>query len=215
MDLRKSRIVAYVEPRLEEPILVMGLPGVGEVGRVAVEMLLDLARGEHIADLYSPYFPDLVAIDEFGVSHLLKYELYASNQSQPNLIILKGDTYPDPEEIPSYYEVADLILRYAKGLGSKRVVALEGYYKTDGAGDLYVAGSSKELVEDLAKKVNAKAYDGERIIGISALVLGLAKLRGLEALCILGATSEQTRDRGTAVSVLKALEQGLSLKLPS
>ncbi len=43
--------------RLKKPVLIVGLPGVGMVGRVTAKYLIDKLKGERFADLFSQHFP--------------------------------------------------------------------------------------------------------------------------------------------------------------
>ena len=45
------------KPKLNEPIFVEGLPGIGNVGKLAVEHLLDNINAVKFAELYRRIFP--------------------------------------------------------------------------------------------------------------------------------------------------------------
>ena len=49
-------------PPLENPIFVQGLPGFGNVGRIAAHLLIKFFDAKPFAELYSPTFPDYVSI---------------------------------------------------------------------------------------------------------------------------------------------------------
>lgn len=62
MTRKKVRVddatVVYKEkPELKNPILIEGLPGVGNVGKLAAEHLIDEIGAKKFADIYSTDFP--------------------------------------------------------------------------------------------------------------------------------------------------------------
>jgi proteasome assembly chaperone (PAC2) family protein len=72
------------------------------------------------------------------------------------------------------------------------------------AGEVYVAATSAELAAKAVEK-GAVLYGGGRILGAAGLLLGLAKIRDWEGMCLLGATTGLKADRGAAYSVFKLL----------
>ena len=62
---------------LDDPALIEGLPGVGHVGKLAAEHLLEEFDGELVRRVYSQEFPPQVSVDEDGVAELTCAEFYA------------------------------------------------------------------------------------------------------------------------------------------
>jgi len=52
---------------LEAPIMVEGLPGVGNVGKLATEHLIAEVGAKKFANIYSKYFPPQVLVEENGI----------------------------------------------------------------------------------------------------------------------------------------------------
>jgi len=59
----------------------------------------------------------------------------------------------------------------------------------------------------------AVLYGGGKIMGATGLLLGLAKSRGWEGVCLLGATTGIKADRGAALSVFKFLMKMLGTEV--
>lgn len=201
------------KPELKNPVFIEGLPGFGEVGKLASELLVKFTNAKLFAELYSPYFLDYIAIEDDGICRLPRYQFYACSNCDPNLVILTGDLQPSSEEVVGHYDLNDTILDYLEGVNCKRVITLGGYpTQTAGVGGIYVAATSEDLVASLAKQ-GASIYQGGRIVGAAGLVLGLAKLRGMDGICILGTTRGMFPDRYTAMAIFKFLTKMLGLKL--
>jgi uncharacterized protein (TIGR00162 family) len=195
-------------PKLEGPVLVEGLPGFGNVGKIAARLLIEFSRAELFAEMYSPFFPDYVIVNKDGICHPPRYEFYASSSGKPNLIILTGDAQPPLEDIKAHYELCDRILDFIKEYECKFVVTIGGLPTTRPAGEVYVAATSPKLAVETMEK-GAVIYGRGRIVGATGLLLGAAKNRGLEGICLLGATSDLRADREAAFSVFKFITKVL------
>ncbi|HYK92867.1 MAG TPA: PAC2 family protein, partial [Thermoplasmata archaeon] len=86
------RVVEKVE--LNNPVLVEGLPGVGNVGKLAADYLRDQLKAKPQATIYSKFFPPQVYVSEDGLIRLVSNDLtYARARSpgQRDVLILGGD----------------------------------------------------------------------------------------------------------------------------
>ncbi|MGD0817993.1 MAG: PAC2 family protein, partial [Methanomassiliicoccales archaeon] len=121
------KMIVTQMPVLEEPVLVEGLPGVGNVGKLAAEHLVEQLKATKFADIYSKYFPPQVLVDDEGLVRLVSNELFYSKGegARPDLIILVGDYQGLSPE--GQYELSDHVLTVMKGMGVKRVYTLGGY----------------------------------------------------------------------------------------
>ena len=197
-------------PKLKNPILIEGLPGIGNVGKLAVEHLIDSIGASKFAEIYSKDFPPQVFINPDGTVELVKNELYywkAKKKDQKNLILLTGDY----QGLSSHgqYELVEKILDIAEELGVKEMFTLGGY----GLGQdiekpkVLCATTNVNLVKKMKKygAVFKKNEPGGGIVGASGLILGLGKLRGLEGTCFMGETPGYLVDPKSAKAVLKIL----------
>ena len=209
MDYVTVEHVAKI-PKLKDPILIEGLPGIGNVGKLAVEHLIDSINASKFAEIYSKDFPPQVFINPDGTIELVKNELYywkAKKKSQRDLILLTGDY----QGLSSHgqYELVEKILDIAEELGVKEVFTLGGY----GLGQdvekpkVLCAATDVHLVKKMKKygAVFKKNEPGGGIVGASGLILGLGKIRGLEGTCFMGETPGYLVDPKSAKAVLKIL----------
>ncbi|MFQ6064338.1 MAG: PAC2 family protein [Candidatus Bathyarchaeia archaeon] len=199
-------------PKLESPVFVEGLPGFGNVGKIAVRLLIEFTRAKRFAELYSPSFPDYVIVNKEGLCRPPRYEFYASSTDKKNFIILTGDTQPSVDDLAAHYQICGEILDFAEKYGCRFVVTIGGVPTPEPKGEVYVAATSRELAADIMEK-SAVLYKRGRIIGATGLLLGLAKQRGLRGMCLLGATTGLTADRGAAFSVFKFLLKTLGIEV--
>ncbi len=190
-------------PEVKEPTLITGLPGFGNIGKIVANLLIKFSQAELFAELYSPSFPDIVIVDKDGVCRLPRYEFYAPKSGR-NIIILTGDVQPPLDDIPAHYEVCSMVLDLLDDFGCKYIITIGGIPSSQPVKEVYVAATKPEIAVDYMEK-GAIIYGGGRIMGASGLLLGLAKRRGMEGVCILGSTMGLTADRESAFQVFRFL----------
>jgi len=198
-------------PKPEKPLLIVGFPGIGNIGEIVARLLIEFSRAELFAELYSPSFPDYVIIDKRGICRPPRFEFYASTIGK-SLIILTGDAQPPIEAIQAHYEVYGEALDFISELGCSFIVTVDGVPSQRPAEEIYVAATSKELAAEYAEK-NVLIYKGRRILGVSGFILGLAKMRGLEGICLLASTLGLTVDQEAAFNVYKFLRKVLGTEI--
>lgn len=213
----KIKIIYTEEPVLDNPILVEGLPGVGNVGKLAAEHLLDQLKATKFAEIYSAYFPPQVMLDDEGIIKLVNNELYYSKADgkHPDLIIMVGDYQGLTPE--GQYDLSDFMLQVARKFNVSLMFTLGGY----GVGKMVEqprvlgAATSKELVEEMKTKgvIFSKGEPGSGIVGASGLLLGLGKIAGQRAVCLMGETSGYFVDPKGAEAVLRILAGILNVEI--
>ena len=200
------------KPSLENPIFVQGLPGFGNVGRIAAHLLTKFSGAKPFAELYSPSFPDYVSISSKGICHLPRYDFYAAAPMEKNLIIMTGETQPSFDDVLAHYEICDEILNFAEKQGCRFIITMGGVPISEEKAQVYVAATSPRLAAEFTEK-GAVLYSKGRIVGGTGLTLALAKERGLEGICLLGATTGFKADRGAGYQVFKFLMKALGKEI--
>ena len=210
--------IRYLEkPALTNPIFVEGLPGIGNVGKLAAEHLKDELKGVKFAELYSKFFPPQVIVQDDGLVRLVDHEFYYVKRAPKadDLILMTGDYQGLTPE--GQYDLSDFILRELKGLGVRMMYTLGGY----GLGRMVNkprvlgAATSIDLVKEMEKHgvVFARGEPGAGIVGASGLLLGLGKLYEIPSVCLMGETSGYFVDPKSAQAVLEVLTHVLDVKI--
>jgi len=203
------------EDNIDAPILIEGLPGIGHVGKLVADHLIDELGGEKIAEIHSLHFPPQVVVDEQGVTHLVNNEIYRCEKDGKAILFLVGDFQSTSPE--GHYILTESYLDIAEDLGVRRIYALGGY----GVGHL--VESPRVLctvnMEHLKPEVEAaggsfeNAATGGVIVGASGLLLGLGEARGIEGVCLMGETSGYIVDPKSADSLLGVLSGMLGIEV--
>lgn len=201
-------------PKLENPVFVEGLPGFGNVGKIAARLLIEFTRAKVFAELYSPTFPDYVIVNRDGICRPPRYEFYTATMGNTDFVILTGDAQPSLEDLKAHYMLCDEILDFVEQYGCRYLVTMGGMPTPKPAEEIYVAATSPKLAAETVEK-GAILYERGRIMGATGLLLGLAKNRGWKGICLLGATTGLKADRGAAFSVFKFLMKTLGTEAPN
>jgi uncharacterized protein (TIGR00162 family) len=199
-------------PALENPVFVQGLPGFGNVGRIAAHLLIKFCEAKPFAELYSPSFPDYVSVSTKGICHLPKYEFYSAPMENNNLIIMTGETQPSFDDVLAHYEVCGDIVDFVEKLGCHFIITMGGVPITEDKTQVYVAATSPRLATEFMEK-GAVIYSKGRIVGGTGLTLALAKEHELDGVCLLGATTGFKADRGAGFMVFKFLMKALGKEI--
>lgn len=214
--MKETIIFRFKKPRLKNPVLVEGLPGVGHVGKLVAEHMVAELGAKKIMEIYSPHFPPQVIVEEDGTIRLVRNEIYAyKSKGKNDLLILVGDHQSTSNE--GHYELCGAFLDIVEEFKVKRIYALGGY----GVGQLVEtesvlgAANNIELVKELkGYGIEFRANEpGGGIVGASGLLLGLGALRGIDAACLMGVTSGYLVDPKSAQAVLKVLCKILDIEV--
>jgi len=212
--MKETYVKETLKTELKNPFLIEGLPGMGMVGRIATRFLIRQLGAQRFAELYSPHFPYYVLVNKKGSVRLLRAEFFfwKNPTGEKDVVFLIGDS--QAQTIEGQYEVTNSILEFAAKLGVKTIVTIGGYRKeAEEAPKVIAVSTSPEL---LKKALQAKAIvspPGNPIVGTAGLLLGLAKFRKIDALCLLGETRGYLADPVAAKSVLEVLQKLFGLEI--
>jgi hypothetical protein len=201
------------EAELREPVLIEGLPGVGHVGKLAAEHLLEEFEATLVRRVYSEHFPPQVTVED-GRSRLACVEFHAVQAGGRDLLVLTGDH--QAQDNAGHYRLTDTIIDVAESFGVTRAFALGGVPTGELIEEYDVIGAAAEdaLLEELGEHVEFREDEpAGGIVGVSGLLLGLGERRGLPAACLMGETSGYLVDPKSARAVLQVLEAVLGLEV--
>jgi len=215
--MKETLIHRIQEVTLKDPVLIEGLPGVGHVGKLVADHIVEELNAELIIEIYSPHFPPQVMVKEDGTIKQVRNEIYAyhGKENEPDLLILIGDYQSATNE--GHYELTSIFLDLAQEFRVRRIYALGGYGTGQFVEKPTVMGAATrpELVDEMKQQgvIFQENEPGGGIIGVSGLLLGLGSLRGMDAVCLMGVTSGYLVDPKAAQEVLRILSGILGIEV--
>ena len=100
-------------PKLSKATFIEGLPGIGNVGKVAVDFLIDELKAKKLYEITSYTFPHSVFVNEDNLIELPIVEVfYRQSGGKNDILLLSGDVQPIDEV--SSYEFSEKILDIAQ-----------------------------------------------------------------------------------------------------
>jgi len=208
-------IVEIDDVDLDSPVLVEGLPGVGHVGKLAVDHLLEEFDSTLVRKLHSEHLPPQVAVGDDGIAELTALSFYAVETGGEDLLVLTGDHQAQTNT--GHYQLTHAVLDVAEIFGVERAYALGGVPTGEliEEYDVLGAGTTEALVESLRDEGVEFREDEPAggIVGVSGLLLGLGERHGLDAACLMGETSGYLVDPRSAKAVLEILQELLDFEV--
>lgn len=206
-------IEIYEKPKLRNPVLIEGLPGIGFVANIVALHLIHELKTPCFAEILSASFQDLALITEAGGARSPINELYyhQSKNGGRDLIIWHGNT----QALTTFgqYELCGHVLDIAQELGCRYLITLGGFKKEEvkPTPEVYCAATDHETLNE-AIGLGAKIMVGQ-IFGLAGLTIGLGKIRGFKGFSLLVETLGTYPDANAARSALLALNKFLNMNV--
>lgn len=206
-------------PKLNKAVLIVGLPGIGNVGKIAADFIIDEVKAKPLYNIFSHELPNSVFVNDQNLVELPSVEVYLRKRNgKPDILILTGDVQPADET--SSYDFCEGVLDKAQKLGVELVITLGGIglAEVPKKPQVFCTGNSKEIITKFGRKMklNEKLYGiVGPIIGVSGLMVGLAGRRKVPAVCLLAETLGHPAYLGIkgAREIVKVLNSKLDLKI--
>jgi uncharacterized protein len=219
MKTNSWNVLTLKNVKVNKPIFIEGLPGLGNVGKVVADTLVGELKADKIVDIFSHTLPNSVFVNEKNLVELPKIELYHKKIGKQDFIFLTGDVQPMDEV--SSYEFTEKILDLIQGYNCSEIITLGGIgvNEVEPMPKVFCTGNHSKFVSEFQKhKVNTKLYGiVGPIIGVSGLLLGLGEKRNIKAASLLAETYNHPMYIGLrgAKQILKVLmnKYGLDVSL--
>ena len=211
----KIKILKKIQ--FNSPILIEGLPGIGNVGKITLDYLVHSFDAEAFLEIYSNRFPNSVFVNEDNLIDLPRITFYYKKFKGKEFIFLGGDVQPVDEA--GSYEFCNEVLKLVKRFKGNKIITMGGIGlpRIPDYPKVYATGNSKEVMKYFDDaKVNKKIFGTVGpIIGVTGLLIGLAKEHKIDAICLLSQTFGHPNYMGVrgAKEILHVLEKKLSLGL--
>ena len=201
-------------PEMDRPILIEGLPGVGNVGKIAADYLCEKLDGKKFATIYSESFPPQVILDEDCVVHMACNELWYARVNGKDVVFLRGN-YQGSTPEGQYLICDDLMRDVFLRMDLSYIYTLGGYGTGQMVDTPRVLGAVSDITlkQELEEKgvVFSPGEPAAGIIGASALLIGFGQMYNIPSACLMGETSGYFVDHKSAVAMLQVLENILGV----
>lgn len=176
---------------IKKPILIAGLPGIGNVSKIAVDFIITELEAVKIKDISSHYLPHSVFVNDDNLIELPSITIHHKNINNQDYLFLVGDAQPIDE--PSTYRLCETILDYLKSTHCKEIVCLAGIglQNEPNKPKTYCTASKADIIKKYKEAIdiddNLAGIVGP-ILGVSGLLPGLAQKHNIPAIILLTET---------------------------
>jgi uncharacterized protein len=181
---------------LENPIIVEGFPGIGLVGNIASQHLIDELDMEYIGSMESKYFPPIAVL--FNGIINMPVRIYESKEY--NIITVISDI---PIHPTISYEVSKVLMDWAQSINVKEIVSIAGIATMTSDEKVFGAATNDDMLNRI--KDHVEIFQVGTISGISGSVMTECFMRNVPAISMLGETNSPNPDPRAAASVIKVL----------
>ena len=201
------------KPKLNDPILIEGLPGIGFVANIAALHLIKELKAKRFVQIFSSSFQDFaVTTGDGGVRSPINELYYAKREDGGrDLIIWYGNT--QALTTVGQYELCGKVLDIVQELGCHFVISIGGFKKDEvqPVPAIYSTATDLDTMQE-ALNLGTKVMVGH-VFGIAGLAIGLSRIRDMKGFSLLVDTSGMNPDVNAARFALNTLGKYLNLNV--
>jgi len=193
------------EPSLNNPDMIVGWPGIGNVGIITVETLRQAVQAEELGEIepWDFFYPNKVFINDSILTDIgfPSSRFYFKRLAERDLLFFVGEEQPATRE-SAYaegkraYEMANMVLDVAQKFNCRRIytsgaaIAITHHSLSS---KVWAVANNPALLSELRSydntilmsEVEGRGNQGS-ITGLNGLLIGAAKRRGIDGICLMG-----------------------------
>ncbi len=191
VELRpKKELYIFSKPLPENTSVLMGFPGSGLVGTIALQYMVVQMEFELIGTMTSKYFPPLAMMNK-GIIN------------EPVRIYLKGELAIIVADIPIHpmicYEMSNGILDWVEQFKPREVLTIAGIVTNEPEKRVFGVATTTEALKRIEDKTLVLPIGS--ISGIASSILTECKIRGIPGYGLLGETVNAPDPRSSAATI--------------
>jgi len=202
---------------LDSNLVLFALPGVGDVGKNAIELLNEANNAIPVARFIHPGLTPLARLDEDGLlapPHLLANRIEVPGGQSILTITGRGQ----PTESFQQHDFSTELLKHLSNSKIDEIIVLAGLMSTPEIKEAFAVATSSSHRVNLEKRgidVRRDQPSGGAI-GMSALIASLAPMFGLPSVCAMATTVGASGDVHASIRLLEFISKGwnLNVQLP-
>jgi proteasome assembly chaperone (PAC2) family protein len=207
-------------PRLTTPNMVAAWPGIANVSSIAVTYLKRRLDFKDLGEVEAPYFFDPIGVTardnvieepQFPQS---RFYYWKNKPGKSDLILFIGDDQPPVKAYDMANAVLDMAVRFKVSRIYTLAAAITRIHHTEMPKAWGVA-TTRKLTADL-KRFDLLQRGNLQIAGLNGLLLGVARERAIDAICLLGEVpghAARIQNPMAALAILRVLTRMLDVKI--
>jgi uncharacterized protein len=198
MDKETVQVILEKEPSIKNPILIEGFPGIGLVGNIASQYIVNELNMTYLGSMSSKFFPPLAVL----LGGVVNMPVRIYEEGAKGIIVLTADI---PVHPLASYDVGKEIVSWAESINAKEMVCLAGITVMTEQHRVFGAVSKKDLLERI--KNVTEIFELGTITGITGSIMNECRVRNMPAICLLGETASAEPDPRAAIAAVETLNK--------
>lgn len=174
--------------------VLMGFPGSGLVGTIALQYLVDQLEFEQIGSMNSRYFPPLAMMNKGLINDPVR--IYAKKTDAYALAAIVADI---PIAPPICYEISSAIMEWLEPYKPKEVLTIAGIVTNEPEKRVFGVATTPEALQRIQDHTLVLPIGS--ISGIASSILTECKARNIPAFGLLGETINAPDPRASAATI--------------
>ena len=209
--------------KLNNPILFVGLPGIGLVGKIAIDYLVKelTPKPKIFAKIYSDTFPPAVHVKN-SILEIITDDIYLYSEKKRDYLFLVGPVQPTLANVLNsfqHYEFSEKISEFSKKYNVKEIYTFAGLNvgnkRINEVPKVYGVSSDETTKKKLSKQkiknlIIEKNTKDSLVSGVAGLLPGIAYYKyNIPGICVMGETSGNLTfgDHGSAKKTLEIINK--------
>ncbi len=195
-------LILHEKPK--RPVIIEGFPGIGFVGTIAVEYMINHLKTRSIGHIFDDNLPPIAMLHGNETRRLL--EIF--HAPKENIVFVHAIAGVKGIE----WKVSDAILELAKTLNAKEIISLEGVVSPleDGLSQIFVKSNYPKAEKEF-RKMGIEKLESGAVTGVTGALM--LKSEHVNSTFLFAETSVGMPDSRSAAELIKYLDVYLGLKI--
>ncbi|MFA4862054.1 proteasome assembly chaperone family protein [Methanoregula sp.] len=189
-----SDLKIFSKPLPTNGAVLMGFPGSGLVGTIALQYMVDQMEFELIGSITSKFFPPLAMMNRGLINDPVR--VYAKNDEKHNIAAIVADV---PIAPMICYEISNGILEWVNQFQPKEVLTIAGIITNEPEKRVFGVATTPEALTRIEPHTMVLPIGS--ISGIASSILTECKVRNIPAVGLLGETVNAPDPRASAATI--------------
>jgi hypothetical protein len=216
----KDLVKIIARPKLATPNMLAAWPGISNVAMIAATYMARKLEPKDLAELRAPHFFDPIGVlvknsvveePQFPQN---RFYYWKNKPGKCDLILFIGEAQPAAKGYELANAVLDVGLKYHVNRVYTCAAALTRIHHTEQP-RVWGVGTNKTLADELDGR--GLVQNGSvQISGLNGLLLGVAKERGIDGLCLMGevpAYTQRVQNPMAALAIVNVLKEMLDIEI--
>jgi uncharacterized protein len=190
----KKDLMIISRPLPENGAILMGFPGSGLVGTIALQYMVDQLEFEQIGSMNSRYFPPLAMMNKGLINDPVR--VYAKNTGDLDIAAIVADI---PIAPPICYEIGNAIMEWLETFKPKEILTIAGIVTNEPEKRVFSVATTPAALQRAQEHTLVLPIGS--ISGIASSILTECKARNIPAIGLLGETVNAPDPRASAATI--------------